>query len=120
MQEYIRRSDVCNSKSQFSNSISIKKPVLHNDLNKILREYHVHISTSRCETFGRAIIENFCDGDSKYYESIIQCSAALLEHRIGAHVINDIAEFDAAKWLNEISLEAKSLSLIGLSDIFDI
>jgi hydroxymethylpyrimidine pyrophosphatase-like HAD family hydrolase len=47
-------------------------------------------------------------------------AAALLEHRIGAHIIEDIAEFDAARWLNKISLETKSLSLVGLSDIFDI
>lgn len=107
-------------KSQFSNSISIKKPVLHNDLNKILREYHVHISTSRCETFGRAIIETSVMGIPNIMSRSFNAAAALLEHRIGAHVINDIAEFDAAKWLNEISLEAKSLSLIGLSDIFDI
>ena len=32
-------------KSQFSNSISIKKPVPHNALYEVLNEYHVHIST---------------------------------------------------------------------------
>lgn len=107
-------------KSQFSKSIFIKKPVLHNDLNKVLREYHVHISTSRCETFGRAIIETSVMGIPNIMSRSFNAAASLLEHRIGAHVINDIAEFDAAKWLNEISLETKSLSLIGLSDIFDI
>lgn len=107
-------------KSEFSNLITIKKPVKPDDLYENLKKYHVHISTSRCETFGRAIIETSVMGIPNIMFRSFNAAAALLEHRIGAHVIEDIAEFDAVKWLNEISLETKSLSLVGLSDIFDI
>ena len=107
-------------KSQFSNSISIKKPVPHNALYEVLNEYHVHISTSRCETFGRAIIETSAMGITNIMLRPFNAAAALLEHRIGAHILNDISEFDAVKWLDDISLENRSLSLIGLNDIFDI
>lgn len=106
--------------SEFSDLITIKKPVRPNDLYETLKKYHVHISASRCETFGRAIIETSVMGIPNIMLRSFNAAAALLEHRIGAHVIEDVAEFDAARWLNEISIETKSLSLIGLSDIFDI
>ena len=106
--------------SEFSDLITIKKPVRPNDLYETLKKYHVHISASRCETFGRAIIETSVMGIPNIMLRSFNAAAALLEHRIGAHVIEDVAEFDAARWLNEISIETKSLSLNGLSDIFDI
>ena len=107
-------------KSDFSNLITIKKPVKPDDLYETLKKYHVHISTSRCETFGRAIIETSVMGIPNIMFRSFNAAATLLEHRIGAHVIEDIAEFDAFSWLNKISLETKSLSLVGLSEIFDI
>lgn len=106
--------------SEFSNLITIKKPVQPDDLYEALKKYHVHISASRCETFGRAIIETSVMGIPNIMFRSFNAAAAILEHRIGAHVIEDVDEFDAAKWLNKISIETKSLSLVGLSDIFDI
>ena len=105
-------------KSLFSSSIFIEKPINPNDLNEKLKHYDVHISSSKCETFGRAIIETSVMGMPNIILRPFNAAAELLEHRIGAHVLEKVDDFDAGKWLNEFTLETRSLSLVGLKDIF--
>jgi hypothetical protein len=107
-------------KSEFASSIFIKEPVNPDDLYDVLKEYHVHISASKCETFGRAIIETSVMGIPNIMTRPFNAAASLLDHRIGAHIIESAEDFDAFQWLNGMRLESKSKSLIGLSDIFDV
>ena len=104
--------------SKFSDSIIILPPISHEILDEKLSQFNVHISSSRCETFGRAIVETCVMGIPNIILRPFNAAAELLQHRIGVHVIENIDEFDEVKWLNEFSIETRSLSLIGLKDIF--
>ena len=104
--------------SKFSESIIIKPPIKPEILDERLQNFDVHISTSKCETFGRAIVETCVMGIPNIILRPFNAAAELLQHRIGAHIIENIDEFNENKWLNEFSIEARSLSLLGLNDIF--
>ena len=105
--------------SKFADFVSICNPIKPSELSDKLLQYHLHISASLCETFGRAIIETAMMGIPNIILRPNNAAAPLLGHRLGVTVLENVEEFDAKIWLNSMTLECRSRSLIGLQDIFD-
>lgn len=97
---------------QLGGVIEFSGHIAHEEISSIIKDTHIHISTSMCETFGRSIFETLSCGLPNIARSTGNAAAEFLQHLPYARFVND--DIEAVNTITEILLNFSKLSTMAL------